>query len=65
MVGDLATVVQRKLTVLGYEDVPQNGKFDTATRNAVRDFQTNSGLPATGEMDSQTLKLLNSMSFIR
>jgi peptidoglycan hydrolase-like protein with peptidoglycan-binding domain len=35
--------------------------LDAATRQAIRLFQTNSGLPATGEVDSQTLDRLNSV----
>jgi hypothetical protein len=58
----LAANVQRKLAMLGYGGVPQSGRLDAATRNVVRVFQTNSGLPATGEVDSKTLQLLNNMS---
>jgi peptidoglycan hydrolase-like protein with peptidoglycan-binding domain len=57
--------VQRKLAILGYADVPQSGQLDAATRSAIRAFQSNSGLPPTGEVDSQTLKLLSSMSRIQ
>jgi len=64
MLSDLAVNVQRKLAVLGYADVPQTGQLDAATRGAIRSFQLNSGLPPTGEVDSQTLKLMSSMSHI-
>jgi hypothetical protein len=65
LLSDLAVNVQRKLAILGYADVPQSGQLDAATRGAIRAFQSNSGLPPTGEVDSQTLKLLSSMSRIQ
>lgn len=65
LLSDLAVNVQRKLAVLGYADVPQSGQLDASTRSAIRAFQSNSGLPPTGEVDSQTLKLLSSMSRIQ
>ena len=59
---DLAINVQRKLSILGYPTAHLTGKFDFQTRMAIREFQTNSNLPSTGEVDSRTLELLNRLT---
>ena len=37
-----------------FEDVVESGTFDTATSDAIRDFQRINGLPETGEVDIRT-----------
>lgn len=59
--SSLTIFVQRKLSGLGYANVPQTGEIDAATRRAIRAFQLNSGLPLTGKMDDRTLDLLKMM----
>lgn len=60
VLASFASDIQARLILLGYS-VPRSGALDAETRQAIRLFQTNSGLPPTGEVDSQTLDRLNSI----
>lgn len=53
--------VQQRLFNLGY-NCPQNGKLDEATVKAVKQFQAENNLEATGEIDSQTKAKLEAIS---
>lgn len=48
-------LVERRLAQLGLEPGPANGSFDDATRQAIRAFQRDRGLPATGYLTDQTV----------
>ena len=50
--------VQESLKDEGY-DVVADGKMGNATRNAIRSFQAANNMPATGELDRQTLAALD------
>ena len=50
--------VQQALNSRGYNAGPVDGQYGMATQDAVRRFQQVSGLPATGELNSQTLAAL-------
>ena len=58
--ADDATVLlaQRRLAVLGYGLSPPDGVLGRATRRALREFQRDRGLPATGRLDRRTLEEL-------
>ncbi len=54
---DAISNLQRYLRELSYSETAQNpvdGIFDTATRDALTDFQRAAGLPATGIADKRT-----------
>ncbi len=44
-------MVQRRLTRMGYDPGPIDGEFDRDTRRAIRAWQRDLGLPATGFID--------------
>jgi len=46
--------IQFLLRQLGYDPGPIDGRMGPLTRNAIRDFQSASGYPATGVMDDAT-----------
>ena len=48
--------MQLELQALGYYDGPIDGRYSTATADAVRAFQTRIGVPPTGLIDSTTLR---------
>jgi peptidoglycan hydrolase-like protein with peptidoglycan-binding domain len=48
---------QQKLTSRGYPTEP-DGLLGNATKRALREFQQDSGLPVTGELDPRTLNEL-------
>lgn len=50
--------VQDRLTTLGYNPGPVDGILGPKTRAALRSFQETNGLPATGEVDAETLSAL-------
>lgn len=50
--------VQRLLTDKGVYSGPVDGRLGPLTRAAIRRFQENRNLPATGEADTQTLQAL-------
>lgn len=43
-------IAQTELNDLGYNAGPEDGVFGPTTRNAVRDYQSDNGLPVTGEV---------------
>ena len=47
-------VLQRMLGALADPGVQENGRYDEATREAVRQFQRMRGYPATGVADRRT-----------
>jgi peptidoglycan hydrolase-like protein with peptidoglycan-binding domain len=49
---------QSALRDRGYYTGPITGQMSPATRNAIRDFQREAGLPLTGELDSRTARQL-------
>jgi hypothetical protein len=57
---DDTALVQRRLNGLGYEAGPVDGVSGRRTEQAIAYFQTDHGLPATGEIDQATVKLLAS-----
>jgi carboxyl-terminal processing protease len=50
--------IQLILQIMGYT-VRDDGYFDVNTQNAIKDIQTNNGLPSTGNIDSETMVFLN------
>lgn len=54
--------VQELLNNLGYESGPNDGLMGPKTRNAIRAFQKDAGLPVTGKIDSELLASLQSTS---
>jgi membrane-bound lytic murein transglycosylase B len=57
--------VQRQLKRAGYDPGIQDGKMGPATRYALKRFQEDQGLPATGEPDVPTLTRLLEQSLRR
>ncbi|MEQ8859721.1 MAG: CsgG/HfaB family protein [Pseudomonadales bacterium] len=53
---------QRTLTELGIYNGAADGLMGPQTRAAISEFQTQVGLPATGELDLQTVQQLNSFT---
>lgn len=58
MAGPDVVIVQMKLKDLGYLDARADGIFGPTTEAAVRNFQTDKGLEASGVVDKQTLEML-------
>ncbi|WP_019243055.1 MULTISPECIES: S41 family peptidase [Bacillus] len=58
MTGDQIQHAQDILRVLGYEPGRNDGYFDLKTEIAVKAFQNNSGVKATGKIDVKTARLL-------
>lgn len=56
--------IQKRLTTLGYYSGNCNGKFGSATEDAVRAFQKKNGLTVDGIVGDSTLVKLNSSSAI-
>ncbi len=54
--------LQERLKALGYYNVRADGVFDSATQQAVREFQEHNGLNVTGKADHATQRLLYSSS---
>jgi hypothetical protein len=52
------TAVQDQLTSLGYDAGPSDGILGKRTQDALRQFQRNLGLPATGQPDAATRRAL-------
>jgi peptidoglycan hydrolase-like protein with peptidoglycan-binding domain len=50
--------VQQKLKEAGHDVGKVDGKWGPKTSNALKEFQQAQGVPATGELDSQTLSAL-------
>ena len=57
-VDDRLANIQLTLNIMGYS-VRTDGYYDTATKDAVIDIQTINSLPVTGNMDSDTLEIIN------
>ena len=53
--GQVVASVQTELQRLGYDPGAVDGTYGPATRRALLDYQRDSGLPVTGEIDSDTL----------
>ena len=58
--GDAVKKVQKRLKALGYYSGSVDGSYGNGTKSAVKDFQKKNGLKTTGEVNSSTLKKLNS-----
>ncbi|HSK91884.1 MAG TPA: peptidoglycan-binding protein [Euzebyales bacterium] len=58
MTGREIADVQQRLARLGAHDLPVDGRFDGRTRQAVRQFQRDRGLPADGVVDPETWRAL-------
>ncbi len=56
--GDDVSFVQYRLAQLGYAPGAIDGRIGPATRKAIRQFQTDRGWPATGEIDARLLAAL-------
>ncbi len=59
--GSYVSDLQTKLKALLYYTGPINGTFDLETENAVKRFQLNNNLTASGVVNNQTWSLLNSL----
>jgi len=57
-VDDRVANIQLVLTIMGYT-VRTDGYYDLDTKDAVMEIQTNHGLPVTGNLDSDTLQVIN------
>ncbi len=55
---DTIRQVQRQLAVLGYKPGPADGKLGGKTTSAIKLFQSDRGMPATGEIDGKLLEAL-------
>lgn len=51
-------LVESRLAALGFDPGNVDGNFDNATRRAIRAYQQNAGVAATGYLDEQTLLTL-------
>jgi N-acetylmuramoyl-L-alanine amidase len=60
--GDDVAELQRSLLTLGFDCGRVNGAYDPTTVAAVREFQRNVGLPATGVTDLPTVQALNRLN---
>jgi len=58
MNGEKVRSAQIMLNGLGYEPFRDDGYFDAATEKAVKSFQTDNGLEATGKIDDNTANAL-------
>lgn len=56
--GEQVTAIQSRLIELGYYDGEETGEFDGSTTEAVKAFQTENGLDATGVVDDETHYML-------
>ncbi len=61
--GEVVTAIQQKLKDLGYYTGKVSGNFLEGTRVAVKRFQKDYGLEATGTVDAQTEALLMSAEY--
>lgn len=51
-------LIEAQLGTLGFDAGDPDGKFDKATRRALREFQTRQGLPVTGHVDARLVQAL-------
>jgi hypothetical protein len=56
--ASIQVLVQDSLARRGYYDGPVDGVVASGTRNAIREFQRDNGLPVTGRIDSQLVQAL-------
>ena len=56
--SEMVAEVQTRLSTLGYAPGPADGALREQTRDAIRAFQTDAGLPSTGEIDSSLVARL-------
>lgn len=61
--GELISVIQERLSELGYYNGKISGNFLDGTRAAVRRFQKDYGLTETGEVDGETEAVLMSAEY--
>ncbi|SFF25283.1 carboxyl-terminal processing protease [Paenibacillus catalpae] len=54
MLGEQVRNAQVMLTGLGYATQRDDGYFNASTEQSVKNFQSNTGLPVTGEIDAKT-----------
>jgi peptidoglycan hydrolase-like protein with peptidoglycan-binding domain len=54
--------IQRALLDQGYDPGPIDGVIGKRTRNAIKGFQTDAGLPVTGRADAELLRQLRSVN---
>ncbi|MBR3334262.1 MAG: peptidoglycan-binding protein [Clostridia bacterium] len=62
--GKLVKQMQERLTELGYYEGPLSGNFQKYTTRAVKNVQTQNGLPSTGVVDEETWDLIFNDSHI-
>jgi peptidoglycan hydrolase-like protein with peptidoglycan-binding domain len=55
----LITEVQKKLRALGFDAGPPNGDFGEKTQAALAQFQLSRTIPASGQLDEETLYQLD------
>lgn len=53
--GGFISRVQERLRVLGFDAGPANGDFGEKTQAALAQFQLSRAIPASGQLDDQTL----------
>ena len=63
--GTLRRLIESRLQGLGYNPGAVDGRFDSNTRRALRDYQSSRGLRSTGYVDQQTLARLLADTFGR
>lgn len=56
--SDKVTEIQERLSELGYFGIDATGFFGDYTTEAIKNFQLENGLEATGELDEETMALL-------
>jgi len=56
--GSLVMSAQDRLNRLGYSAGPVDGVFGAQTRDAIADFQNDNNLPASGNLDTATVRAL-------
>ena len=57
--GDQVRALQQALVTLGYDPGEADGNYGPATVEAIREFQTATGLPADGVAGPETLNAIN------
>jgi peptidoglycan hydrolase-like protein with peptidoglycan-binding domain len=56
--GSLVMSAQDRLNRLGYSAGPADGVMGPQTRDAIADFQNDNNLPASGGLDTATIRAL-------
>jgi hypothetical protein len=54
----IVSEAQERLTNLGYDPGPIDGSIGPKTKTSIKRFQTDNGLPETGQLDEVTIKAL-------